>query len=174
MNRSAGAPAWILIAVGVLNVLYSGAYALWTLLPIVMYAVASIGTIADGTQPVGDAILGFFLLTGVPLVQLAGFFVTFLMGCVTVLGGLRLNQWRSKGIVWLGVLCAIGAPALAMVVNAGSVLNFGALGMGCITGCLLGNIPTLFTLLLGLIAGIAGAVTVSSSGERFAEVAAGY
>jgi hypothetical protein len=167
MDERAGAPAWILVSAGIVNVVYSLVYGVWTLLPIAFVVLAQLAAVSDGTQTIGGALFGSVFLSVVPLLQLVGFFVTFLMGCVTVLGGLRLNRYRSKGLVWLGALCAVGAPVICLLVNAGSALNLGSLGLGCVTGCLLGNIPTLFTLLIGLVAAIVAAVHMSSYIARF-------
>lgn len=167
----AGAPAWLLVAAGTIHAVYSVIYAIWTLFPIGLMGTAQISIFLDGTQGLLEAIFGFLLLAGVPIVQLLGFVVTLLMGLITIAGGLRLNVYRSKGLVWLAVLCSTGAPLLALVINAGSALNIGAFGLGCLTGCLLGNIPTLVTLIVGLIASIFGVVTLFSAvtTERYAQ-----
>lgn len=166
----AGAPAWMLILTGIIDLIYSLIYAVWTSLPIALFLFAQIGIVMDGKQGFIEAIVNFFILTMVPLIQLVGFLITAAMSAVIVLGGLRLNVYRSKGVAWLAVLCAIFLPFLAFAVNAGSALNISTLGMGCITGCLLGNIPTLLLLLLGLVSGGVGAATLSSAttAERYA------
>lgn len=169
MNERAGAPAWILIAAGVMNVLYSVIYGLWSLVPLSFSAMAMVNAVVDPNQHmgVGQAIVSFFLIGMVPMIQVLGFFVTFVMGCVTILGGIRLNQYRSKGMVWLGALSSFGAPVVCLLLNAASALNLGSLGLGCLTGCLLGNIPTLVTLLFGLIAMILAIVAVNGGAEQF-------
>jgi hypothetical protein len=166
-NETAGAPAWMLLASGLLTVIYSVIYFLWTAITPVTWFIGSIGSWLDGSNGLIDALMAFLLLAGVPLLQLLGFVVTGLMGIVTMWGGWRLNTYRSRGVVWLAVLCSTGAPGVALVVNAFSALNLGAMGMGCFTGCLFGNIPTVFLGIFGLIASVFGAMHLSSYGYRF-------
>ncbi|MEZ4241840.1 MAG: hypothetical protein R3F59_37965 [Myxococcota bacterium] len=162
MNQTAGAPAWLLVVAGVANALYSLLYGLWTLLPLLWSGWVLLSGMIDGTD-VGTTIGAFVMSATVPALQLLGFVVTFGMSCVTILGGLRLNRYRSKGVVWLGILCAVGAPVLALIVNAGSAMNIGSRGRGCSTGCLLGNIPTVILLILDFIAALLAVITASSA-----------
>jgi hypothetical protein len=168
MNERAGAPAWVLVAAGVINVVYSVIYGLWTLFPLAFTAFAEINAMMGGTQGAGESLVGFLVLGAVPLLQLVGFGVTLVMGLVSVAAGFRLNRYRSKGLVWLGALSAMATPVVCGLVNAGSMFNLGALGMGCVTGCLFGNLPTVLTFVVGMVAGILAIVTVNGSAEKFA------
>lgn len=169
MNENAGVPAYLLIASGALNIVYSLIYLLWTFVAVGLPLIGAIGSISDGSNTPGEAAMAGLMMTAIPLLQVLGFVVTLFMGALTCFGGLRLNTYRSKGLVILAVLCSTGAPALALVINAGSALNIGTCGLGCITGCLLGNIPTALVLVFGLIASVVAAMAVSGGAERFAQ-----
>ncbi len=169
MNENAGVPAYLLIASGAITILYSILYLLWTFIAVGLPMIGAIGSVSDGSNTPGEAAMAGLMMAAVPLLQSIGFLVTMVMGAVTAFGGLRLNSWRSKGVVMLAIVCSTGAPALAMLINAGSALNIGACGLGCITGCLLGNIPTAFVLLFGVVASIYAMMAVNGSPERFAQ-----
>jgi hypothetical protein len=162
-DARAGAPAWILLASGVVHLLYSAVYVLWTLVPLAWGLWVSLSAWLEG-EPL-STVLGSLVMAGtVPFVQLVC--LTFLASLVVIWGGLRLNQYRSKGLVWLAVLCTLGIPLVCMLVNAGSAMNLGSLGMGCITGCLLGNVPTLVTLFFGIVGAAAGIVGLVNQGAQ--------
>lgn len=169
-DERAGAPAWFLVGSGLLTMLYSVVYLAWTLLGTLWPLLGSIGSVMDGSNSPGEALMALLLLIAVPGLQLVGFAATLLMGAVTAFGGFRLDGYRSRGLVWLAILASTGAPLLALLVNAGSALNLGACGLGCLTGCLLGNIPTVFLLLIGVIASGFAAYHVSQpeAAARFA------
>ena len=162
-EETAGAPAYLLIASGALNLLYSIGYGLWTLLPILMFTFASISNVVDGTSTAGEALGGWVMINIVPLLQILGFFITGAMALLTMAAGVRFIRYRSKGLVWLGTLAAPGGPFVGLFVNAASAFNLGALGLGCITGCLLGNIPTALVFLIGVVAGILAAININSA-----------
>lgn len=153
-SDKAGAPAYLLMASGILGILYSLVYLVWTLIPLGITVYQLIRSIMDGAD--AAIVLGVSAVTlAIPLAQCLGFVVTLLMSLVTAVGGARLNAYRSKGVVVLGILTSIAVPLLALVLNAGSAMTH--CGLGCLTGCLLGNIPTMLLLLFGLVAS-AGAV----------------
>jgi hypothetical protein len=168
-DTRAGAPAWILLASGIVHLLYSVTYACWTLLPILWSASVYFSAWLNG-EGLDVVITGLIMTMIVPLVQLFCFVLACLASAVVIWGGVRLNQYRSKGLVWLAVLSTVAIPFLCLLVNAGSAVNLGSLGMGCITGCLLGNIPTLVTLVIGIVGAAAGIVGVTSptAAEAFA------
>lgn len=170
METKAGAPAYVLIASGALMMLYSLIYGVWTLIPVAFGLFAGINSWVQETNTLGAALTSAILLSMVPILQLLGFCVTFVMAAITTFGGVRLNSYRSKGLVALAILASTGAPALALFINAGSALNLGSCGLGCLTGCLLGNIPTAVLLVVGLVASVFGAVTLMQpdTAERFA------
>jgi len=69
---------------------------------------------------------------------------------VTIFSAVRFKAFRSKGLVWLGILSAVGAPALGLVTSLTSCLNCS----GGMCGFLMGNIGTIPMLVIS--SGLAG------------------
>lgn len=169
-TEKAGTPAYLLMASGILAILYSILYLLWTLVPILISVVGLVGSLIDGAD-IGGTLGAGVMVLAVPMLQLIGFLVTCVLGALTAFGGVRLNAWRSKGVVVLAILSSVAGPLLAIFINAGSALNVGTCGMGCLTGCLLGNIPTVLLLVFGVVASILAtmAVRTPEAAIRFAQ-----
>jgi len=169
MSESAGVPAYLLMASGIINVIYSVLYFFWSAAVIAFPFMGAVGSILDGSNGFFEGLMAFVILAGVPLLQMLGFAITGFLGLLTLFAGVRLNSYGSKGVVWLGILFSTIAPIIGLFVNATSMFNLSALGMGCITGCLLGNIPTVLLLVFGLVASVVAAMhTVSEeAAERF-------
>ena len=55
-EATAGAPAYVLIASGVINLIYSVIYLLWTAAVIVLPLIGSIGSIRDGGNSIGSGL----------------------------------------------------------------------------------------------------------------------
>ncbi len=173
MSESAGVPAYLLIGSGIINGIYSFLYFLWSAAVIGLPFTGAVGSIMDGSNGVVEGFIAFAILAAVPLLQMAGFAITGFLGLITIFGGVRLNSYRSKGVIWLGILFSTLAPIIGLFVNAGSMFNLTALGMGCITGCLLGSIPAGLLLVFGWVASIVAAMHAASevAAERFEEAA---
>jgi hypothetical protein len=163
-RKSAGGPAIALIVSGVLGSLYALVYLVWTLLPLLWGLLVVVANVAeDGLT--GDTMSQLLVFVSMPALQSLLFLVTVITGFITLFAGIRFNQWRSPGLVWLGIVCSVATPVLGAFGNGASLLNCGTVGAG-IMGCLMGNAGTIPVFIVGLIASIWGAVVMSSEASE--------
>jgi len=158
-KKAAGGPAIMLIVSGVFGLLYALGYFLWTLMPL-GWGVLAVGVNISEKGITGETLSGALLFLSMPLIQAVLFFITVLTAIVTMFAGVRFNQWRSKGLVWLGLVCSLATPVIGALANSASALNCGSLGVG-IFGCLVGNVGTIPIFIVGLIASVWGLVVLS-------------
>ncbi|MEZ4322154.1 MAG: hypothetical protein R3F61_32075 [Myxococcota bacterium] len=167
-KRTAGGPAIALIVSGVLGLLYALVYFVWTLMPVFWGVLAVVANISEKGFS-SETIEAALLFLSMPLVQAVLFAITVVTALITLFAGVRFNQWRSKGLVWLGLLCSTLTPILGAVGNSASMLNCGTVGVG-LFGCLLGNAGTIPVFVIGLVASVWGIVVLSGdAGAHFDE-----
>ncbi|MCB9675536.1 MAG: hypothetical protein H6737_10495 [Alphaproteobacteria bacterium] len=157
-RKPAGAPAIMLIVSGVFGLIYAVGYFLWTLWPLgwgILVIVANIDKHGFSSETLTNSLL--FL--SMPFLQLLMFFFTVITAAITMFAGVRFRQWRSPGLVWLGIVCSLATPVVGAVANSASMFNCGTVGAG-IFGCLMGNVGTIPIFVVGLVASILGAVTM--------------
>ncbi|MBT3221833.1 MAG: hypothetical protein HN348_22375 [Proteobacteria bacterium] len=147
-KEAANIPGILLIVSGILNLLYSLIYAIWTGISLAVSGIAAVmSAIAafDNPDNIAGAIV-YALQALSPIIQIIAFVIVFVMALITIFAGLRLRSCRSKGIVWLGALAAPGAPLLAIISSAASLCACNCCGF------LLGNIGSFIVLVVGLVA----------------------
>lgn len=166
MEDRAGAPAMMLVASGVLGLVYSLLFLIWTLMPFGTGALVIVADISEkGFR--GETLKLALLFLGIPTLQLLGFVLACALGVLTIWGGMKYNRFESKGLVFLALASSTALPVLGLLANSASSLNCGTLGAGFF-GCLVGNIGTLPIFLVGLIATIWGVVDITGPrGDRF-------
>jgi hypothetical protein len=148
-----------MIVSGVLGLLYSLAYFAWTLIPLAWGTFGVIAILED--KGVGNDLAGAMVMFfATPALQCAAYAVCVVTGVITLFAGVRFNQHRSLGLVWLGVLCSTATPVLGVFATSASMLNCGSLGAGLL-GCLFGNVGTVPLLVIGLIASVWGIAVLS-------------
>jgi hypothetical protein len=160
---------WIaLLLAGVLDLLYGLVYLVWSILGLIgggVSAIANLPAILDNgaDDPVTLAMTVLALV--MPIVSIVVFVVVPVMSLITVLAAFRFRAFRSKGLVWLGILAGVGAPALGLVSSLTACLNCACVGF------LLGNVGTIPVLLVagGLAAYAAFVLTRPEIAEAFAE-----
>ncbi len=163
-RKSAGGPAIALIVSGVLGSLYALVYLAWTAIPLLWGVFAIFANISENGLS-GETVSVVLLFASMPALQGLLFLVTVITGFITLFAGVRFNQWRSPGLVWLGIVCSLATPVLGAFGNGASLLNCGAAGAG-LMGCLMGNVGTIPVFIVGLIASIWGAVVMSSEASE--------
>lgn len=160
-RSSAGGPAIALIISGVLGLLYALLYFMWTLVPLAWGMFGSFAIITDSKSNAGDAVGATLMFLTFPALQCAVYAVCVITGLITLVGGVRFNQFRSRGLVWLAVLSSTATPVLGLFATSASALNCGSAGVG-LFGCLFGNVGTIPILVVGLVATVWGIVAMSS------------
>lgn len=150
-------PAWIALLIsGIVNLLWALVYLAWTALGLlwggftaIMVAVASLDS-GDASSAIVSLI--YVLL---PIVQGCVYLLAIPMALVTMVAAFRLKAWRSKGLVWLGAILAVGNPVLGLISSVTSCCN------SC-SGFFLGNIGTLIVTVIGGVAAVWTAVVLFS------------
>ena len=165
-------PGIILLLAGALNALFAVGMFLWSGLSLLL-SLASIGTGVAMALDTGEPTL---IISGVigalsPVIQLIAYFIVGIMGCISILGGVRLRTCRSRGVVVLGAVSAPLGPVLVLLASLTSFCNCNCLGtlMGVCPSFILGNVVTLLPLLVGTVSAILTFVTLSKP-----EVAAAF
>ena len=119
----------------------------------------------DGVQSETPGMVALFLTF--PLIQCVGYSLCIGFSALTILGGIRFNQFRSKGIVFLGIASSAATPILGGITTTASSLSCGLVGFGLI-GCAVGNLGTIPLLIIGVFACILGIVHITGPlGDRF-------
>lgn len=156
-EKPSGAPAILLIVSGVIGLLYSLFYTLWTGWPLMVGVMMVVSAFSD--KGAGDAAVMGLVTLSMPLIQIALFVACVLSSVLTLFAGVRFLQFRSKGLVWLGLICSVLTPLVGAAANGASMLNCGTCGAG-VFGCMLGNVGTAPVFVIGLVAMIVGAVMI--------------
>ena len=142
---------WIALAVGgVVGMLYGLVYLVWSLISAIfiggLAGLSAIGSAMD-TGDILSAIPGIVLAL-MPVIQLVIFVLVPILAAIVLFAALRYKSYRSKGVVWLGIVANVLVPLIGLLTSLGSCCNMG----GCcsfVTGFILGNIPT---IVVGVIA----------------------
>jgi hypothetical protein len=146
--------AWIaLLVAGIINTLYGIGYFIWSLIPLLLggtIALSRLKQIMSGNADFGAVLISVIgILT--PFLQVIAYFVIGIMGLISIFGAIRLKSVSSKGVVMLGIACAIGAPIIGFLFTSLSICNVG--GGCCLFGFLAGNIGTIPAFVGGMIGG---------------------
>lgn len=139
---------------GALNFVWALGYLVWGAMPLIWagtMAATAVGQAATGSDPDGPAgaaviVLGAFA----PAIQVVTYTLIALAAPFTLFAGLRLMQLRSRGVVWLGTLVAIGSPLALLLSNGLSLCNISSLGL-CLVGFAAGSLGALPVLLYAFI-----------------------
>ena len=165
-------PGIVLLVAGALNVLFAMGMFIWSGFSLLL----SIGGIGTGVLMALDTGEPTLIISGVigalsPIIQLIAYVIVGIMGCISILGGLRLRSCRSRGVVVLGGVSAPLGPVLVLLASFTSFCNCNCFGtlMGVCPSFILGNVVTLLPLLVGTIAAILTFMTLSKP-----EVAAAF
>ena len=146
-------PAWIALLVsGIINTLYGLGYFGWSMFSLLFGGLAALGqinAILDGHLQM-SGILFALVAALTPVLQVLAYGVIGIMGLVTIFGAVRLRTASSKGIVMLGIVCAIGAPVIGFAFTSLSLCNVGNCG-ACVFGFMFGNIGTIPAFVAGII-----------------------
>ena len=145
MTPRTNGPAIALMSTGVLNFIWALGYLIWGALPLIWagaLAATTIGQAANGTTdgPAGAIMVTLGALG--PLFQVVVYIATALVAPITLWGGLRLLQLRSRGVVWIGLLVAVGSPIANLLSNGLSLCNVASLGL-CVVGFTAGSLLSL-------------------------------
>ncbi len=151
-----------LVVSGSLGVVYSVVFGAVTALQLVGPVGHVVVAYWQGEAPA----LGSALVSGasVYVAQLVCFAVVGLMGALTVVGGGRLVQRRSPGVVWLAVLCSTAVPLLGVLIH--SSLTLGIYGVHWRVLCHPANVPMVSLLLVGGLASTGGTLQLRANARR--------
>ena len=156
----------MLLVSGILGLVYSLLFLMWTLLPFATGIMMSISHLSEKGVS-GDTLAFVVMVSGIPTLQVLGFVACCALSVLVIWGGMRYQRFRSKGLVFLALAASTALPVLGFLANSASSFNCGTLGAGLI-GCLLGNVVTVPLFLIGLIATIWGVVDITGpNGDRF-------
>lgn len=149
---------WIgLLVAGIADLVYGVIYLVWSVVSLVVGGIAGIlvavsafsrGNYEDRFDAI-TVVVGAFM----PLISAVAFLVVVILAIVAILAAFRYKNHRSKGLVWLGIVGAVLAPALGLISSVTTLCNVG-LGCGRCFGFVGGNIGTI----------IAGVIVIASSG----------
>jgi len=138
---------WIALAVGGgINFVFGVIYLIWTLVSLVIsgfMVFASISAAVDSGGGPGE-IIPAVIMAMMPLIQVIVYILVPIMAAVVLFAAMRYRSYRSKGLVWLGVVLNVGIPLLALVSSLGSCCG------GC-CGFVTGNVGTVIVGVIALI-----------------------
>lgn len=167
MEEQAERGGWIALLVGgIVNVIYGIAYLVWTLLSLAtggLVALMSVISAMDGGS-LGEMIFPLISVL-MPVVQGIVFLIVPLLGLFIIFAATRFKGYRSKGLVWMGILATVGGPALGLASSLLSCCNIACCGF------LFGNTGTIVAGVLAVAtAGYAAyCITREDVAARFAE-----
>lgn len=145
-----GGAGWGLVAGGVIALLWSLGYFVWSLVNLLWGGAMLMGSLA-AVMDSGDPMQVVFGVVSVisPIIQLLAYLITAILAVLTIVAGVRFNAFRSYGLVKLGAVACVGGPVVGLLASLTSFCNIST-GLCCCVGFVLGNIPTLIVTVICL------------------------